>query len=143
MDGGTASSSTGDSSVTLSPRGTGDAAGLIPRVPDSHPISFDAHVTFEARETIFALKTEKRKITQGVEMRGEKKRELKFLKPHLSIREDKLRSTRTSPSPWSAQGNGNPPQTPKVSPDVPCTPPWLQGSTTNSSRTLAALGINY
>lgn len=73
MDGGTASSSTGDSSVTLSPRGTGDAAGLIPRVPDSHPISFDAHVTFEARETIFALKTEKRKITQGVEMRGKKK----------------------------------------------------------------------
>lgn len=47
--------------------------GLVPRVPDSHPISFDAHVTFEARETIFTLKTEKGKITQGVEMRREKK----------------------------------------------------------------------
>lgn len=31
------------------------AAALIPQVPDSHPVSFDAHVTFEARETIFTL----------------------------------------------------------------------------------------
>lgn len=45
------------------------AAALIPQVPDPHPVSFDAHVTFEARETIFTLNhAEKQKITQGVEM---------------------------------------------------------------------------
>lgn len=81
MECGTASSSTGDSSVTLSHReqemapgweqpfpGSPGAAGLIPQVPDSHPVSFDAHVTFEARETIFTLKMERGKITQGAEM---------------------------------------------------------------------------
>lgn len=42
-------------------------------IPDSYPVSFDAHVTFEARETIFTLNNGEEKNHPRCR-EGEKKR---------------------------------------------------------------------
>lgn len=159
MDCGTASSS----SVTLSHRGAGDGSMLgtarscwtqTDPIPDSYPVSFDAHVTFEARETIFTLNNGEGKHHPRCR-EGEKKKELKFLKPHCTAPAQAevptLPTTVASPSPWSAQRgmetHPEPQGTPTVSPNVPCIPSCLQANITNrpnvNNKTVAAQGTNY